>query len=142
MDPLNKEQRKRNMQANKSKGTRPEQLLAKELWRLGYRYRKNFQSVIGKPDIAFPRLKIAIFVDGEFWHGKNWANKKKTISSNREYWIPKIERNIARDQEVKYQLEKNGWVVLRFWSKEVLSGISECVRQISESIERAKDTKQ
>jgi DNA mismatch endonuclease (patch repair protein) len=77
MDVLNQEQRKRNMQANKSKGTLPEILLAKNLWRHGYRYRKNLSTVVGKPDIAFPKYKVAVFIDGEFWHGKDWDKKRK-----------------------------------------------------------------
>ncbi|MFZ2898595.1 MAG: very short patch repair endonuclease [Saprospiraceae bacterium] len=138
MDVLNPEQRKRNMQANKSKGTLPEILLAKNLWRQGYRYRKNLSTVVGKPDIAFPKYKVAVFIDGEFWHGKDWDKKKETISSNREYWIPKIERNMARDAEVKYHLEQKGWKVLRYWSKEVKNNLASCTGQIIAAIEEAK----
>ena len=78
MDKLTKEQRSRNMQAVKSTGSKIEKILAKELWRIGYRYRKNDRKVFGSPDIVMKRFKLAIFVDSEFWHGKNWSIQKKT----------------------------------------------------------------
>lgn len=75
----------------KLKRGRAETLLAKELWHLGYRYRLNYKSLPGSPDIALMRYKIAVFVDGEFWHGKDWEVRKKRLQRNREYWIEKIE---------------------------------------------------
>lgn len=75
----------------KLKRGRAETLLAKELWHLGYRYRLNYKSRPGSPDIALMRYKIAVFVDGEFWHGKDWEARKKRLQRNREYWIEKIE---------------------------------------------------
>ena len=80
------------------KGGRAEQLLAKSLWHQGIRYRKNYKALPGSPDIAITKSKIAIFVDGEFWHGKNWEDKKKRLKRNRDYWIQKIEENIRRDK--------------------------------------------
>ena len=80
MDKLNKEQRRKNMQAVKSYGSRIEVLLAKELWKRGYRYRKNNKKVYGKPDFTFKKYKIAIFVDSEFWHGKDWDKKNLNIN--------------------------------------------------------------
>lgn len=99
MDRLTPEQRKENMRAVESKGSKIELLLAKELWSKGLRYRKNDKSIFGKPDFVFKSLKIALFCDSEFWHGKNWEERKKDFKSNQEFWIPKIERNIHRDKE-------------------------------------------
>ncbi|MBT8916907.1 very short patch repair endonuclease [Lactobacillus delbrueckii subsp. bulgaricus] len=97
-----------------------EVIIRKILWKNGIRYRKNYKELPGRPDIAITRYKIAVFIDGEFWHGYDWENYQKYIKSNRDYWIPKIERNMKHDQEVNAQLEAMGWTVLRFWSKQVL----------------------
>lgn len=78
------------MQAIKSKETKEEVLLAKALWNMGYRYRKNNKKIFGKPDITFSKYKIAIFVDGEFFHGKDWENQRKRIKTNRDYWIDRF----------------------------------------------------
>ena len=105
MDRLTPEQRKKCMQSNKSKGTKPELVLAKAMWALGLRYRKNSGSIFGKPDFSFKKYKVAVFVDGEFWHGKDWEQRKAEIKGNREFWIAKIERNIRRDIEVTDRLK-------------------------------------
>ncbi|HJE40455.1 MAG TPA: very short patch repair endonuclease [Limosilactobacillus reuteri] len=97
-----------------------EVILEKLLWHSGIRYRKNFKKLPGKPDIAITKQKIAIFIDGEFWHGYDWKHYKHHIKSNRSYWIPKIEYNMKHDKEVNNQLKQMGWKVLRFWSKQVL----------------------
>ena len=120
------------MQSNKSKGTKPELLLAKAMWALGLRYRKNSGSIFGKPDFSFKKYKVAVFVDGEFWHGKDWEQRKAEIKGNREFWIAKIERNIRRDMEVTGRLKAEGWTVLRFWSNDVVKNAgchAEKVRQ-------------
>ena len=97
-----------------------EVVLEKLLWHSGVRYRKNYKALPGKPDIAITKQKIAIFIDGEFWHGYNWEYYKHHIKSNRDYWIPKIEYNMKHDKEVNDQLKEMGWKVIRFWSKKVL----------------------
>lgn len=130
MDKLTKEQRSKNMQAIKNKGTKDEVLLAKKLWHIGLRYRKNDNSVFGKPDLTFKRYKIAIFIDSEFFHGKDWETEKYKIKSNREFWWPKIERNITRDIIVNQVLENAGWKVIRFWSKSMRKDINACVETI------------
>lgn len=119
MDKLNKEQRKKNMKAVKATGSKIETALAKALFARGYRYRKNDKSVYGKPDLTFKKIKIAIFVDSEFWHGKDWDIRKHDHKSNKDFWITKIERNIERDKEVNLHLLKDGWKVLRFWNKKL-----------------------
>ena len=84
------------MKSIKSENTKAETLLRKALWHKGYRYYKNYKKLPGKPDIVFIRLKLVIFVDGEFWHGYEWEKNREKIKSNQEYWIPKIERNMQK----------------------------------------------
>ena len=110
----------------KGKNTKPELLLRKALWRRGIRYRVNDSNLLGKPDISIRKYKLAVFVDGEFWHGFNWEEKKNKIKSNREYWIKKIERNMQRDLEVTSQLRNSGWTVIRFWEKEIKKDVTQC----------------
>jgi len=114
----------------KGANTQPELLLRKALWAKGYRYRIHSKAVPGKPDILVTKYKLAIFVDGEFWHGHNWADKKEKIKSNRAFWIPKIERNIQRDEEINQQLESMGWTVIRLWEQHILKDLASCVLTI------------
>ena len=107
-----------------------ETMLAKRLWHSGYRYRLNYRKLPGSPDIAITRHKVAVFVDGEFWHGQNWEERKLKLKSNREYWIEKIEENIARDKRNNDSLDEQGWSVIRFWEKEVLKDPDGCVEKI------------
>ena len=107
-DDLTPEQRRKNMQAIKSKDTAIELALRKALWHKGIRYRKKCKTLIGKPDIAITKYKIAVFCDSEYWHGCDWENRNQRIKSDREYWISKIERNMARDKEVTVALEHDG----------------------------------
>jgi DNA mismatch endonuclease (patch repair protein) len=88
----------------------------------------------GKPDIAFPKAKTAIFCDSEFWHGYHWSENQEKILSNREYWIPKIERNMKRDKSVSRSLRKQGWLVLRFWGKAILKNPGKCADRIEKAI--------
>lgn len=126
------------MQANKSTGTKPELLLAKTLFARGHRYRKNNKTVYGKPDLTFKNIKLAIFVDGEFWHGKDWHERKNDHKTNQEFWNKKIERNIQRDKEVNEELTKQGWTILRFWGKEIEKNLLTCVLQIESEIKNLK----
>ena len=118
----------------KSKNTKIEILLRKTLWHKGIRYRKNYKLLPGTPDIAITKYNIAIFCDGEFWHGKDWELKREHIFSNREYWIPKIERNMRRDDEINSRLERLGWVVIRFWGKDIQKNLNSCVEAVEEII--------
>ena len=119
-----------NMSRIRCKDTKIEVALRKELWSRGLRYRKNVKTVPGKPDIAFIGKKVAVFCDSEFWHGYDWEHRKDDIKTNREFWITKIERNIQRDKEVNQILEEQGWIVLRFWGKEIQKNLSECADRI------------
>ena len=83
-----------------------------------------------KPDISFKKYRLAVFIDGEFWHGYDWENRKNRIKTNRDYWIPKIERNMQRDRENDLKLEAAGWTVLRFWSKQVEKELDFCIENI------------
>ena len=129
-DDLTPEQRRRTMQAIKSKDTTIELALRKALWGKGIRYRKNCKTLIGKPDIAITKYKIAVFCDSEYWHGFDWENRNQKIKSNREYWIPKIERNMARDKEVSEALEAEGWTVIRFWERQIRKELDSCVDEV------------
>ena len=138
MDRHTKEQRSKNMKAVKNKDSKIEIALRKALWQRGIRgYRKNFKKVEGKPDIAFVRLKIAVFADSEFWHGKNWEQKKHEIKSNQSFWHKKIEGNIARDQTVNRILTEQGWTILRYWGKDILKKTDTIADEIAEVV-RAK----
>lgn len=119
-----------NMSRIKSKDTSIELLLRRELWQRGLRYRKNSKSLYGKPDIAFIRKKIAVFCDSEFWHGYDWEHRKSDFKKHQDFWIPKIERNMQRDREVTAALEQDGWVVLRFWGKDIKKNPSACADEI------------
>ena len=109
-------------------------MLAKALWHKGFRYRLNYKRLPGSPDIALTKYRIAIFVDGEFWHGYYWDDKKARLKSNREYWIAKIERNIARDIKNDQLLILMGWSVLHFGDKEVKKYLDRCVSTVVETI--------
>ena len=116
-----------------------EQLLAKELWARGIRYRKNYKQLPGSPDIAITKHKVAIFVDGEFWHGYDWENKKHKIKSNKEYWIEKIEENIARDKRNDDLLMQKGWVFIHFWEKEVKKDVSDCADLVMKVVDMVSE---
>lgn len=124
----------KNMRSVKNKDSQIELALRRELWKRKIRYRKNVASVFGKPDIALIGKKIAVFVDSEFWHGYDWKNKQLEIKSNRDFWIPKIERNIQRDIEVTKQLESEGWTVIRVWGNEIKKNVTDVACRIENII--------
>ena len=136
MDNLTKEQRHKNMQHIQSKNTRIEVILRKALWHKGYRYRKNCKDIPGKPDIALIKYKIAIFCDGEFFHGKDWEVLRPRLEkgNNAEYWVNKISKNRERDNEVNKKLLAGGWIVIRFWGKDIQNHTDECVKVVEETI--------
>jgi len=138
MDNLTHEQRSKIMQSIKGKNTGIELALGKALWAKGLRYRKNDATVLGKPDFCFKQLKIAVFCDSEFWHGKDWDDKKLKLKSNQEFWNAKIERNIQRDKEVTEKLENDGWTVIRFWGEEITTDIDYCTNIIFKTIAEVK----
>ncbi|HCW07504.1 MAG TPA: very short patch repair endonuclease [Cytophagales bacterium] len=123
-------QRSKMMSKIKSVNTQPEILLRKALWAKGYRYRVHPKSIPGKPDILIAKYRIAIFVDGEFWHGHDWQEKKKKLKTNSAFWIAKIERNMQRDDEVNQELEELGWTVIRLWQQHIEKNLPGCVKTI------------
>lgn len=119
----------------KLKNGRAESLLAKKLWHLGYRYRKNDKRYPGSPDIAITKYKVAVFVDGEFWHGKDWEQRRLRLQRNREYWIEKIEENISRDKRNDAILIERGWIPIHFWERDVLRNTDQCASLVVQTIE-------
>ncbi len=109
-----------------------EVLLGKRLWYKGFRYRVNYKALPGSPDLAILKYHIAVFVDGEFWHGYDWDNRKSRLKRNRDYWIEKIEENMNRDTRVDKELLAIGWTPIHFWTKEVLKDTDNCVATIEE----------
>lgn len=112
------------MSSVKSKDTRPEIALRRALWHKGARYRVNYRKLPGKPDIVFIKAKIAVFCDGDYWHGHNWALRgmkdlEEELSGYSEFWAKKIRRNVKRDKEVNYQLTAMGWQVIRVWESDI-----------------------
>lgn len=138
MDNHSAEQRHKNMQAIKSKDTSIELLLRKKLWKEGIRYRKNYNKICGKPDIAITKYKIAVFCDSEFWHGKDFKKSTERIGTNSAYWQLKIKTNMERDLTVTDTLTKNGWIVLRFWGKDIVRNTDDCINKIKATIEGIK----
>lgn len=144
-DVLTKEQRHKNMQHIRGKDTKPEIILRKALWNKGYRYRKNWNKLPGKPDIVLTKYKICIFIDSEFFHGKGFygdyeSKKYKSLeeqlqhSDHSEFWLDKIKKNMERDGNINRELESMGWTVLRFWSRDVQKNTDECLRTVDEMV--------
>lgn len=124
-------QRSLLMQKIKSKKTKPEIALQNFLRKKGLKVKINYRNLPGNPDIVLFNKKIAIFIDGEFWHGYQWEEKKKKIKSNRAYWIPKIEKTIARDKRNNKKLKKAGWRVIRFWEHQIKKDLTKCIQKIT-----------
>ena len=116
--------------------TKPEQALRKALWKNGVRYRVNVKKLPGSPDIVINKKMLVVFVDGEFWHGYKWEEKKKKIKSNRKFWVPKIERNMQRDIENVKALKKLGYKILRFWEAQIKRDLDKCVNKIMCSLDK------
>lgn len=124
------------MKSIHSKDTSIELLLRKALWNKGIRYRKNYKSLPGSPDIAITKYRIAIFCDSEFFHGKDWQSLKTRLSrgDRGEYWILKIQNNIARDERVNSELIRLGWRVVRFWGSDIRKDLNRCIGVIEDTI--------
>lgn len=122
------------MQAVRNKDSKIEISLRLGLYHKGYCYRKNCAAVFGHPDIVFTKLKIAIFCDSEMWHGYDWERRKADFKNRRDFWIPKIERNMERDREVNAELTKQGFLVLRFWGKQIGKDLSGVIAEIEAAI--------
>lgn len=139
-DVLTPSQRHKAMKHIRGKDTSIEVALRKELWKRGYRYRKNYKRVPGSPDIAIVKYKIAIFCDSEFFHGKDWDKLKQKLEkgTNSNYWVKKISDNIERDVKIDIELMHLGWTVLHFWGNEIKKNPDACINEIENAIIEAK----
>ena len=126
--------RSKVMRSIKGANTSIEIKLRNKLSSLGLRYRLNFRSLPGSPDIIFQKQKVAIFCDSDFWHGKNLDRKRKTIKNNRDYWIKKIKENIERDKRNNKELRKLGWRVLRFWECDINKKLDNVAKRITKTV--------
>ena len=140
MDKLMPEQCKKNMRSIKGKDTSIEMILRKALWKKGYHYRKNYKNLPGTPDIALTKYKIAIFCDGEFFHGKDWEILKPRLErgKNSDFLVTKISRNRERDEEINKKLLFMGWIVIRFWGMDIKKNTDEYIKVIEETIFEVK----
>lgn len=126
-----------------SKDTKPELLLRRALWRDNLRYRVNYKKLPGKPDIVFTKYHIAVFCDGDFWHGHNWAIRgldslEEELAGYSDFWRTKILRNVERDNEINSALKALGWTVIRIWESDINKDINGCVRIVKNAIMSAK----
>ena len=129
----------KNMSAVKSTGSKIEILMGKALWSMGLRYRKNYKKVFGKPDFTFLSVKVAVFCDSSFWHGRNWGPKRKSeFRKNKTFWINKIEKNIERDKTVNKELKKGGWKVIRFWDDKIILNPRNCAKKVSLEVQKSR----
>ncbi|NMH86974.1 very short patch repair endonuclease [Flavivirga algicola] len=122
--------RSKMMSKIRGKNTKPEMRFRKALWKEGVRYRVNSKQLPGQPDISIKKYKLAIFIDGEYWHGYNWDERKGKLKTNRDFWIPKIERNMQRDREVNAQLRDMGYTIFRFWAHEIKNNLKTCINDV------------
>lgn len=136
-DNLSKEDRRKNMTSIRSTHTKLEDKVCKELWKRGYRIRRNVNSLFGKPDISIKKHKVVIFIDSCYWHGcEIHGNVPK---SNQEYWVDKLNRNKKRDLEVTTYYQSGGWSILRLWEHQLKKELFEqAMDEICSFIESSK----
>jgi DNA mismatch endonuclease (patch repair protein) len=135
-DRVSKESRSKNMKAVKSKRTKLEEAVSKELWRRGLRFRKNVKELYGKPDIAIKSCKVAIFIDSCFWHGCSMHYKPP--ATNEDFWKAKIEGNIKRDEQVTKHYRNQEWNILRIWEHDLKNHFDDTIGEIIDFIKDAK----
>ncbi len=134
MDNLTKEQRKKNMRNIRSTGTKPEQMVMRELRKRKIYFAKHVKTIIGKPDIVFRRKKVVVFIDSDFWHGH--PERFIMPKTNEKYWKKKIARNKERDIQVTQELTENGWKVIRIWEYDIKHNLEHCIKLILSAIDR------
>lgn len=128
MDKFSKEKRSEIMSKIRSSNTKVELLVFKELKKRGVYFQKHYKRAVGKPDIALPRKKKAVFIDGDFWHGNNFETLRNKISG--QFWLNKIENNIRRDIKVNTILEESRWSILRVWESEINKNLDYSIDRI------------
>src|SRR3990167_1504115 len=109
MDRITKEQRSYTMSKIRGKNTKPERVIFKLLKSRGLSFKKHYK-LLGNPDVVFPKARIAVFIDGDFWHGRDYEKRKDSLP---DYWVKKIGRNIVRDKRNRARLRKEGWILKR-----------------------------
>lgn len=124
--------RSKIMSRIRGKNTKPELRFRKALWAKNVRYRVDNSKLPGRPDISIEKYKLAIFIDGDYWHGYNWEERKPKVKTNRDFWIAKIERNMQKDREVNFQLQEMGYTVFRFWESEIKENLDQCLNDVLE----------
>jgi len=119
--------------------TKAEIALRRALWALGLRYRKNVAGLPGRPDLVFRRARIVVFVDGDFWHGRDWEARTAKLErgANAPYWLAKIAANMERDRRKTAELEASGWIVIRVWETDVLGDPIDAARRLAVAIRRS-----
>lgn len=127
-------------QLNRNTDTRHERILRSVLWRNGYRFRKNDRTTPGKPDIVFRRERVAVFCDGDFWHGRDWRKRSRRlrIGTNAMYWLEKIRCNMRRDRRTNRVLTREGWLVVRLWETDILRNPTACARTLQALLRRRR----
>jgi DNA mismatch endonuclease (patch repair protein) len=130
------EKASRSLAKIKSSNTTGERLLRSTLWKMGLRFRKNVRSLPGKPDIVFPRERVVVFCDGDFWHGRDWNKDKQRLQKgpNAPYWVAKIYANMQRDKRYNKELKELGWSVLRFWESDIRADYSQAASKVIELV--------
>lgn len=123
--------------SSRKSSTSCELALRRALWRAGYRYRINLAGIAGHPDIVFPRARLVVFCDGDFWHGRDWERRRQKLErgANARYWVSKIEQNRQRDQEITARLQQAGWTVLRFWETDIRDHLERIVQDVAEAVD-------
>jgi DNA mismatch endonuclease (patch repair protein) len=140
--PKPREEIGRNMSAIHSSENKTESALRKALHAVGLRYRKYCNDLPGRPDIVFGRARVAVFVDGDFWHGRLLveeglaALKRRLRTPTRAYWITKFQRRVDRDVEVTRLLRSEGWLVLRFWESDIKGDVGRACQEIAAAVRR------
>ena len=129
MDVFTKKKRSEIMSKIRSENTKAERLVFRELRKRRIYFQKHYKKVKGKPDVALPRKKKAVFIDGDFWHGYKFLERKQRLP--RKYWLAKIKGNIKRDRISRAKLKKDGWKVLKVWEHEVIKKPTETLEKIS-----------
>jgi len=129
------------MAAVRSKDTEPEVLLRRDLFRRGFRFRVHYKRLPGRPDIVFPSQRVAVFVDGDFWHGGGWKERgfpslEAQFERNAKFWVAKIRSNVERDRKVNAELAASGWTVIRLWESEVRRSPDKCARKVKKAVSR------
>lgn len=129
------------MAAVRNRDSKAELLLRRELHSCGLRYRLHARDVFGRPDIVIRSRRVALFVDGDFWHGNAWRLRNlpdlaSMFPTRTEWWVEKITRNMRRDEEVSRRLEAEGWEVIRVWESEVLEDPAASAARVLQRIER------